>query len=74
MTYNFDPERWYDMERSALEHRRDNGRLTADGFAAALAELQERYESMMDRLNSVADFPGTVVPGKADAHEGPRRR
>ncbi|MFH1983484.1 MAG: hypothetical protein ABIL58_16705 [Pseudomonadota bacterium] len=63
MTYNFDPERWYEIEHSALKHRRDTGRLTEDGFAAAVADLQRRYESMMDGLNSVADFPGSAPPG-----------
>jgi hypothetical protein len=73
MTYNFDPERWYDMERSDLEHRHAAGRLTTDGFEAALVDLQDRYESMMDRLNSVADFPGSTPPGATGDHGEPRR-
>lgn len=73
MTYNFDPERWYEMELSDLKHRRDTGRLTAEGFAAALLDLQDRYESMMDRLNTVADFPGAMPPGASGSHKEPRR-
>ena len=64
MTYNFDPERWYDIERHDLEHRRAAGDLTPEDFEKALADLQDRYEDMMDRLNSVADFPGVAPPGE----------
>lgn len=72
MTYNFDPERWYDIERRDLEHRRVEGRLTAEDFAAALVDLQDRYESMMDRLNSVADFPG-MAPPRASTGDGTQK-
>lgn len=74
MTYNFDPERWYDIERRDLERRRAAGRLTSADFETAMTDLQDRYESMMDGLNSVADFPGTAPSPEKSGHEKPDRR
>ena len=49
MTYNFDPERWYDNERAALDRRRKQ--LSEEAYLQALAELDRRYEEMLDRLD-----------------------
>jgi hypothetical protein len=53
MTYNFDPDRWYDNELAALEFAFRKGRL-------AEAELETRKEQLMDRYDDmVARLDGT---------------
>ena len=62
MTYNFDPERWYDIERRHLDHQRAAGALTEAAYEAALADLNARYEDMLDRLTSVMDYAASQSP------------
>jgi hypothetical protein len=35
MTYNFDPERWFEREQTVLEMKRQRGDLSEEEFAAA---------------------------------------
>lgn len=51
MTYNFDPDRWYDNQRAALDARRARGELDAAAYAAAMDDLERRYDEMQSRLN-----------------------
>jgi len=62
MTYNFDPDRWYQSHRAALEARRDRGELDDREFAAEAGELERRYEEMLDRLDGTYEIP--VTPAK----------
>ena len=62
MTYNFDPERWYDMRFAELEGRRDRGELSEERFEDELANLDRRYEEMLGRLDGsyqIPEPPGT---------------
>ena len=61
MTYNFDPDRWYDNQRAALEARLARGEMGRDAFDAALAELQRRLEEMESRLDGTFQ----ILPPKA---------
>ncbi len=58
MTYNFDPDRWYESHRAALEGRRDRGELDESEFSAELQDLDRRYEEMLDRLDGTYEIPG----------------
>lgn len=51
MTYNFDPERWYDIERAALEKARREKTLDRAAYEAALDRLQQTLDAMWDRLD-----------------------
>ena len=51
MTYNFDPDTWYANERSHLDRQLRKGVLGDDDFEAAVADLDRRYEEMIDRLD-----------------------
>lgn len=51
MTYNFDPDAWYEREKAALEARHASGELDEPGFREALDDLDRRYEEMLDRLD-----------------------
>ncbi|MCF8051088.1 MAG: hypothetical protein K9L59_07610 [Desulfobacterales bacterium] len=56
MTYNFDPERWYDNERAAIDRRRRQ--LSEQEYLRQLADLDRRYEDMLDRLDGTYRLPG----------------
>ena len=68
MTYNFDPDRWYENQRRALDATRERGDLTDEGYQAGLDDLDRRYEAMMRRLDKPFDLSGTP------RNPGPPRR
>ena len=57
MTYNFDPDRWYESHRAALEGRRERGEIDADAFEREMADLEHRYEEMLERLDGTYQIP-----------------
>ena len=57
MTYNFDPDRWFETHREALEARRDRGEMDAATFEVELDELQRRHEEMVTRLDGTYEIP-----------------
>ena len=57
MTYNFDPERWYENEYSAIEVLHKKGELTEAEFEKACSDLLERYEKMVSRLDGTYRLP-----------------
>ena len=57
MTYNFDADRWYDNERDALEIQFKSGELDARAYAAAIEDLDRRYDEMTDRLDRSYQIP-----------------
>ena len=59
MTYNFDPDRWYDNQRTLLEHRRAKGEIDAAQFQAELERLDERYDEMLRRQSAPFELPGS---------------
>lgn len=61
MTYNFDPERWFDIEREALRRAHGEGRLDRAAYAAALERLQNKLDDLWDRLDGSYRLPGRDV-------------
>jgi hypothetical protein len=57
MTYNFDPDRWYEDQLRLLEIRRRDGALDERAYAEALQELERRYEKMVARLDGTFELP-----------------
>jgi hypothetical protein len=57
VTYNFDPERWYENQKEVLGVRRERGELDEMAFAEARAELDRRYEEMLSRLDGSFRLP-----------------
>ena len=57
MTYNFDPEKWYDIERNVLGRRLEEGELDRQAYEKALEALDRRYEEMLDRLDGSYEIP-----------------
>ena len=57
VTYNFDPDRWYDRELTALEHRLRRGEIGEQEFERKKADIEHRYEDMLRRLDGTYDIP-----------------
>ena len=58
MTYNFDPEQWYDRELAALQAlRRSDPALDEAAFQRARDDLDRRYEAMLGRLDGTYHLP-----------------
>jgi hypothetical protein len=69
MTYNFDPDRWYDIQRAALEARRAKGELGEEDYQAELDRLERRYEEMTSRLDKpfdLSDTPRSPAPPRRE--------
>lgn len=60
MTYNFDPDRWYENERSVIEEERRSGKISAWQYHDAIDDLQRRYDDMMDRLDGTFQIPSNT--------------
>lgn len=57
MTYNFDPDKWYDIERAALEDGYQKDNMDKQAFTCALDDLDRRYGEMLDRLDGTYQIP-----------------
>ncbi len=57
MTYNFDPDRWYDDERGILDARLKAGAMGAQEYKQALSALERRYDEMLKRLDGTYQIP-----------------
>jgi hypothetical protein len=57
MTYNFDPDKWYDIERELLDGRLRKGKISEQAFKRAVEELDRRYDEMLDRLDGSYQIP-----------------
>jgi hypothetical protein len=57
VTYNFDPDRWYENQRALLLTQRERGEFDEAALAEALNELDRRYEEMLSRLDGSFRLP-----------------
>lgn len=57
MTYNFDPDRWLDIELAALDASRAAGRLTEAEAEREREKLMDRYDDMLSRLDGTYRLP-----------------
>lgn len=51
MTYNFDPDKWYEGELAYLEARMKSGKISKEEFNKALENLEQQYEDIWKRLD-----------------------
>ena len=56
MTYNFDPDRWFDNELAALESQRARGEIDQELFELEHEKLVDKYEQMLERLDIRFDY------------------
>ncbi len=57
MTYNFDPERWFENQLALLERRQAAGELDDRQLELAREELDRRYDQMLERLDGTFRIP-----------------
>ena len=57
MTYNFDPDRWYDNELTVLKARYKSGKLNTQEYKDAVQDLDRRYDDMVARLDGTYQIP-----------------
>jgi len=56
MTYNFDPDRWFDNEESALKLRLAKGEIKKEQYDKEMELLVDKYEEMLKRLDVRYDY------------------
>lgn len=63
MTYNFDPDRWYQLHLARLAQERDLGEISEEEYERAVTDLERRYEEMLRRLDGTYQIPKAPVNG-----------
>jgi hypothetical protein len=56
VTYNFDPDRWFQIRAGALRAKQKTDELSAEEFQAEMDRLVSEYEEMQKRLDFRADY------------------
>jgi mannitol/fructose-specific phosphotransferase system IIA component (Ntr-type) len=57
VTYNFDADSWYENQVLLIRSLHEQGQLSDAEFEAKMAEIEQRYESMLDRLDGSYTIP-----------------
>jgi hypothetical protein len=57
MTYNFDPDKWYENETAFLEIRYQSGKISEQEYKTSLEELGQRHEEIWRRLDGTYQIP-----------------
>jgi hypothetical protein len=69
MTYNFDPDRWFENEMAWLEGQRKAGKLSARAFRQEADALEKRCATMWQRLDGTYRIRADAVADTADPPE-----
>ena len=56
MTYNFDPDRWFEIESDALKALLARGEISDKDFDLAMEKLAVRYDEMLTRIDIRHDY------------------
>ena len=51
MTYNFDPDRWYENELNYLKAQLKDGKITEEDYKERIRKLDKKHEEMWKRLD-----------------------
>ena len=51
MTYNFDPDRWYENELNYLKAQLKDGKITEEDYKEGIKKLDKQQEEMWKRLD-----------------------
>lgn len=57
MTYNFDPDRWYENELLVIQRNFKAGRMSEKEYNQAIEVLDQKLEEMWERLNRSYQIP-----------------
>lgn len=58
MTYNFDPDRWYENELGAIRAKHRRGEISEEKLEEEIQELDRKYDEMWKRLDGSYQIPG----------------
>jgi hypothetical protein len=58
MTYNFDPDRWFENQRRVLDLRLERGEIDEALHQSELSALEERYDQLLARLDKPFELDG----------------
>jgi len=64
MTYNFDPDRWFDNKLSGLELKLKRNEISREEFDKEHKKLEDEYEEMIRRLDIQASYANRQTGGK----------
>jgi hypothetical protein len=56
MTYNFDPDRWFEIELAALDERLERGEIDSASHGRVLEDLHQRLEELRERMHAPYDY------------------
>jgi hypothetical protein len=56
VTYNFDPEKWFDLQEAALRAKLASGELDEGAFKEALDRLVDEYEKLLARVDIRCEY------------------
>jgi len=56
MTYNFDPERWFENEYAAIDARLAKGEIDEATRRTEIEALVRRYEDLLERVDMRHDY------------------
>ena len=57
MTYNFDPEQWYETQVRLLNNQLDSGEIDRITYGMHLKDLEKRFNDMVERLQGTYSLP-----------------
>lgn len=57
MTYNFDPDRWYENELAAIKRKYRQGIISKVELEEQVQALDDRYNNMWKRLDGSYQLP-----------------
>lgn len=57
MTYNFDPDQWYENELYIIRTKVKAGKMSHQAHDEAIEALEQKVKAMWDRLNGSYQMP-----------------
>lgn len=57
MTYNFDPDRWYENELFLIQAKYKTGKMTRKEYDNAVDDLDQNHKAMWERLDGSYQLP-----------------
>ena len=60
MTYNFDPDKWYENELTTIRAKHQRGEISGEELEAEIQNLDRKYDEMWKRLDGSYQIPGQI--------------
>ncbi len=69
MTYNFDPDKWYDNEIYVLQLRLKKKEISQDTYDEKVADLDKKHQKMWERLNNTYQISREPIKKQNDTRK-----